>query len=468
MSGTSAGDSGSARNSRRAAAPGRSGFDSASREERPVQRGHVTHRFRISRERLGHERVERGARSDRPERFRGAVREAVVIQFHEDIPWAEEGVGWVAVRQKVVPPATNGCGDDVVGAQELVEALLRVFVEFELGDEVVGEARSQARVGFLAPFGVALVEGLPAFGKFGILGLIQRDESDIGATEDAIERVVVLDRDGIVFVIVATRALNRESEGAAGDDVDAVIDDVVGDSQETPAAREESHGGEVGGIGLNELVGGDLEEEEAIVGHVLVEGLDDPVAVGGGMDEEAFLAGVHVALGVGVAGDVEPVATPSFAVVGTVEESLDQAGDGGGIGAVGGRSGGLGFGGEFLDFLIRGGQACECFGEATDQGARVGGRSGFGAFRFEFGEDEAVDLVPGPAGVADGGRLDGLEGLIGPMKVGVGRRFEGGAGERKTRAESEGQGESDEADKALEPESHGSFGRNAMEVCREN
>ena len=54
---------------------------------------------------------------------------------------------------------------------------------------------------------------------------------------------------------------------------------------------------------------------ELIVRHVIVEGFDDPVAVGVGVGVAAFF-GEDVAFGVGVAGDIEPVSAPAFAVMG--------------------------------------------------------------------------------------------------------------------------------------------------------
>ena len=73
---------------------------------------------------------------------------------------------------------------------------------------------------------------------------------------------------------------------------------------------------------MEELVAGDLEEEEAVVGEVLVEGTDDPAAVGGGVGEAAFFAAVDVAFGVGVAGEIEPVAAPAFAEGWAGEEAV--------------------------------------------------------------------------------------------------------------------------------------------------
>jgi len=62
-------------------------------------------------------------------------------------------------------------------------------------------------------------------------------------------------------------------------------------------------------------VGGKLLQNELVVRQVLIEGPDDVIAIGVGPGEVRLLK-EHVPLGVRVAGDIEPVAAPAFAVVG--------------------------------------------------------------------------------------------------------------------------------------------------------
>jgi hypothetical protein len=45
--------------------------------------------------------------------------------------------------------------------------------------------------------------------------------------EDAVERVIVLDRDRVELVVVAAGARDRQAQEGARDDVDPVVDDVV-------------------------------------------------------------------------------------------------------------------------------------------------------------------------------------------------------------------------------------------------
>ncbi len=95
--------------------------------------------------------------------------------------------------------------------------------------------------------------------------------------------------------------------------------------EETATEREEAHRRQRRAVAGRDLIGGDLEQEEAVVGHVVVEGLDDPVAIGRGLHEESLLAGVDVALGVGVPGHVQPVPGPLLAVMRRGEQAVDHA-----------------------------------------------------------------------------------------------------------------------------------------------
>ncbi len=85
-------------------------------------------------------------------------------------------------------------------------------------------------------------------------------------------------------------------------------------------------GGGGGVVGdASEFIAGELFCEEAVPRHVCAVGADDVVAVvpcvwSGGV--------VVVAVGVGVAGGVEPVAAPAFCVVRGGEELVDEGGQG--------------------------------------------------------------------------------------------------------------------------------------------
>ena len=135
-------------------------------------------------------------------------------------------------------------------------------------------------------------------------------------------------------MVVAAGAADGETEEPAGEDVDSVVDDVGRDAEETPTGREEPERGEVGIPFATDPIGGKLEGHEAIVGEIVVEGPDHPVAVHRGMNEKPLLAAVDIALGVGIAGDVEPVPPLLLPVSWRREEPIDEffIGVGGGIG----------------------------------------------------------------------------------------------------------------------------------------
>ena len=83
------------------------------------------------------------------------------------------------------------------------------------------------------------------------------------------------------------------------------------------AAAEIAGGDERLGIVGKQFVAGELLQHEAVVGLVGVEGVDDVVAITPGVG--AVVVGL-VAVAVGVADEVQPVARPAFAVVRAGEE----------------------------------------------------------------------------------------------------------------------------------------------------
>ncbi len=333
------------------------------------------------------------------------------------------GVGVGVGGVEVIDPALEDDGGELAWAGEIFE------VGWRVGDVAVIESSEEVGAGLLAEFvelvidfaladivdflfdGLAVLEVALVLG----VGVVERFEEGFflgffRGGEDAVEGVVVFLGDGVEFVVVAAGAGDREAESAAGDDINAVVDDVILVIEEAPAEREEAHGGEGSFIvGEVELVGGDLFDEELVIGFVVFEGLDDVVAVGIGVGVAAFFL-EDVAFGIGVAGDIEPVAGPAFAVAGGVEELFD--------------GGGVVFGGgvleEGVDLLGGGGEAGEVIVEPAEERARVGWGCGLGLGGFEFSEDELVDGVGGPVLVLDWGRVGLGEGLEGPVVLGGG------------------------------------------------
>ena len=203
--------------------------------------------------------------------------------------------------------------------------------------------------------------------------------------EEAVERVIILRADGVVLVIVTARALHRDAEQAARDDVDLVVDHVGQRAGEPAADREKTERRLLGGPCMGILIGGELQRDEAIVGQVFIQRVDDPVAIGVG-EGPALLFGRADPARVAVARDIEPMPRPMHAVLARLEEALDDFGEG-----VRRR-----VGEEGVDLLGGGRQAGERVGGAAQERGFVGGRRGRELRGVEFREDELINGIARP------------------------------------------------------------------------
>ena len=202
-------------------------------------------------------------------------------------------------------------------------------------------------------------------------------------------------------MVVAAGAADRQGEKGAAHGVDLLVDDVdqhlvdVLLGEHLGAEHEETRGGdllEALRVGLRRhQVAGDLLPDEAVEGLVAVQGVDDVVAVAEGVGEGDVLV---EAVRVGVAGDVEPVAAPAFAVVGRGEEPVDDPGEG--VGALVGQ--------EVLDLGFRRGQADQVERGAAEKRAPVGWRHRREAAFLEARQDEAIEGMADPVLVLDVGQ----------------------------------------------------------------
>ena len=161
--------------------------------------------------------------------------------------------------------------------------------------------------------------------------LLAAGERPARALEDAVERIEIRCADGVILVVVAARAAEREAEQRAADGINRIGEIevlVVGRGLVAVALanREEAGGGDAAGVLVRralrgEKVAGDLLADELVEGLVGVEGVHDPVAILHGLAHGVVRA---VAGGVGVAGDIEPVAAPALAVGRGGEQALDE------------------------------------------------------------------------------------------------------------------------------------------------
>ena len=156
-----------------------------------------------------------------------------------------------------------------------------------------------------------------------------------GVSKNGRQSVVVGLRDRIGLVIVAARAGGGQAEKGARGGIDLLIDQV---GEEFPlvhladqflADGEEARGNEIlrplAIIGDGQGVARELLADEAVEGLVLVEAVDHVVAVTPGVREDAV--GIPSG-GVGVAGDVEPMAAPVLAEAWRTKKGIHQLRDG--------------------------------------------------------------------------------------------------------------------------------------------
>ena len=199
---------------------------------------------------------------------------------------------------------------------------------------------------------------------------------------------------------MATSTGNRDTEKGLRDGVDLLISEIHGELARISAIeRFRADGEKAGGdevfrafsIALvRHQVTGDLLADELIKGFVLVNRVDDVIAIPPGLREG------HIdiaARGLGIAGDIEPVTCPTFGELAAVEQLIEQA--------IGGH-------------LLGRRQAGEIEIQTAHERGVVRTPDGFEAFGFEFGEDEVIDVGLCPAGCLGKGHLGLSDGLVGP------------------------------------------------------
>ena len=152
---------------------------------------------------------------------------------------------------------------------------------------------------------------------------------------------------------------------------------------------------------VGEEIAGKLLDREAVERHVGVEGPDNPIP-------PHPLPGVAVlleAVGIGIAGGIEPRQRHPFAVMGAGKEPVDKF-------LVGVRSG---IGDEGVGLLGRRRDADEVGREAADEGRPVSFGGGGHARPLDSGKNENIDRVADPAAVVHRRRLGAGRRLEGPV-----------------------------------------------------
>ena len=145
----------------------------------------------------------------------------------------------------------------------------------------------------------------------------QRIKAHLMRLENGTETIVILVRDGIVFVIVALGAVEREADERLAGVLDGGVEPGCA-VEEIIVAREKTSGPQRLEVGGRQLIGGEHFVNHAIVALVGVERLYDPIAP----MPDVFLAVAQLRaepVPVGVAPDIHPVPRPAFAMMGALE-----------------------------------------------------------------------------------------------------------------------------------------------------
>ena len=161
------------------------------------------------------------------------------------------------------------------------------------------------------------------------LGLGRKRHLGLHVAEDRrFERVVVLLRNRIELVIVAACAVDGQPQRAFPDRADDFVEVVVAAlrvvflAEQHARAHAEEAGRDQAVVGpAVDLVAGNLFDEESIVRFVLIERLDDVVAV------PPRIRAMHVVFEsgrVGISRDVEPEAAVAFAVMRRRQQRIDE------------------------------------------------------------------------------------------------------------------------------------------------
>ena len=230
-----------------------------------------------------------------------------------------------------------------------------------------------------------------------------------GRLEHGPQSVVIGLRDGIVAVVVALGAVNRDAEQRRRNDLKGVGDDLIARQlrlRRTVARRIGGHAqetgghqtiqiavGQIGGDGRQEFVASQLLGDEIVEGAILVEGPDHVVAVSPG--PRTLGIGLHAPVGVGISRHIEPVTPPTFTISRRIQKPIHPALVGG-IGRV--RH-------EGIDFFWSRRKTSQVEGQPADQLLRFRGLGKAQALLLQSHLQERIDGSPHRLVVSDLGRL---------------------------------------------------------------
>ena len=232
------------------------------------------------------------------------------------------------------------------------------------------------------------------------------------------ERIVILSRNRIEFMIVAARAGERESQKSASGHVDLIINDVgqhlflVGVAG-APFADGHDAGGnhfawiEPGRLIRRQNVTGDLLPDELVIRQIAVEGVYDPVAIPIRLGHVRFAADAARIERVGVANDIEPVSAPTLAVMRQGQQAVHDFGES--IRRIVRE--------KRFDFPGRRRQANQIERRAPNQCSLVGGWRRCESIAFEFRQNEIIHRRLDPGAIFHRWHRRIFDGLKGPPRL---------------------------------------------------
>ena len=211
--------------------------------------------------------------------------------------------------------------------------------------------------------------------------------ADLVRLEDGPQPVVVGLQYGVVLVIMAARALDRQTQkGGSGVFHRLLQPDVA--VEPVPTTGQVAGGADDVRVAGSQLVTREHLQHHAIVTLVLIDRFDDPIPPAPQVAVAvADLVGFCPAVPVAVAPDVHPVAPPAFAVTGTAQQPVHHSF----VGLVGivGQEGSRLFGGRR--------QAGQVQKDTPQQHPLAGGAHRLEASLPVLGGHKGVDRVPNPA-----------------------------------------------------------------------
>ena len=148
--------------------------------------------------------------------------------------------------------------------------------------------------------------------------------ADLMRLEDGADLIIFLLRDRVRHVVMALRAADRDAEERLRRVFDGVFQPLFA-AEHFVVPHEKA--GRAQGIGVfrGELVGSQHLGEHLVVGLVAIEGFHDPIAPAPDVRlAVANLSAVRPAGPIAVAPDIHPMACPTFAMPGIIEQAFDN------------------------------------------------------------------------------------------------------------------------------------------------